>query len=125
LTKKIDNSRKVFPRGGDAGNKRYSWLDDGRSSPKKPTEVIKYFAVRLAGVFLVNSRVGNFDVKIHQVNVRKNPLLKNVVAEVPACFQGKVNLPGLKAFHERLEVVGIQGTFAAGKSDSTIRVAIK
>ena len=100
-------------------------MDGGRFFLKKPTEIIKYLLVRLAGILLVNFRIGNLDVEIYQINVRKYLLSKNVVAKIPTCLQDKLNLPSLKGFQKRLKIVGIHSAFATGKSNSAIGVTVK
>lgn len=90
FTQEFNNSREVFSSGGDAGDKRYSGMDGGRFFLKKPTEIIKYLLVRLAGILLVNFWIGDLDVVVDEVYVRKYLLSENVIREVPGCLKNNV-----------------------------------
>jgi hypothetical protein len=50
---------------------------------------------------------------------------KDVVIKIAGCLQSQVNVAGLKSFQEGFKIVGIHSAFAAGKSNSTVGVAVK
>jgi hypothetical protein len=83
-------------------------------------EIIEYLPIRLARILLVKIWIGNLDVEIYQINIRKYFLSENVVAKIPTCLQDKMNLPALKRFQKRLEIVGIQGTFTTRECNTAI-----
>jgi hypothetical protein len=95
-------------------------MDNGRFFLKKTMEIIEYLLIRLARIFLVRNRIGNFNVEIYQVNIRKYFLSENVVAKISTCLQDKMNLPALERFQKRLKIVWIQGTFATREGNTAI-----
>ena len=73
----------------------------------------------------MNLWISDLDVVVDEVYGGEYFLAKGLVIKIARCLQGNMDNLCLQALEQPFKVVGIEGTFTAGKGYSTTRVPVK